>query len=252
MSLEEQAALLESPAGLAHGSSLGAVGNEINRLRDFQGAVQGPSTNSVHISNKPVSTKIATALTGNVPQAPQAAPAQLHTRAASRDKILWKPTSDSTGNLVVLYPYQAGDVTIKDATTGQVLAQGQSTGASNGFADTIRFPSPGSAFNNVILEDSTGTQIAVGQGANRIENIGGSEAFGQAIQAPTGIPDPGPAMKQEELMKANLINSLAAAKVNEIGNMRNSILADQMDGQQRSRELATLTNPIVSALGGGI
>ena len=108
--------------------------------------------------------------------------------AASRDRILWKPNSDSNGNLVILFPYSAGQVTIRDADTGEVLATGQSTGASNGFQDTIRFDRPGGAFSNVIVEDGSGRQIQIGNGANRIENINAGQPGGGVIQAPEGAP----------------------------------------------------------------
>lgn len=101
---------------------------------------------------------------------------------------LWKPSSERDGNLVILFPYEAGEVTIRDAETGEVLATGRSTGPSNDFADTIRFDQPGSAFNNVIVEDSTGRSISIGNGANRHDNIDVGDA-GETTDAGDGTPD---------------------------------------------------------------
>lgn len=84
---------------------------------------------------------------------------------------LWKPLSESDGNLVMLFPYVAGTVVIKDAHTGAVLDTGRSTGASNGYADTVRFSRPGSAYQNVVVEDQFGNQIFIANGSERIENI---------------------------------------------------------------------------------
>jgi hypothetical protein len=102
---------------------------------------------------------------------------------------LWKPSSERDGNLVILFPYEAGEVTIRDAETGEVLATGRSTGPSNEFADTIRFDKPGSAFNNVIVEDSTGRSITIGNGGNRHANIDVGEAGDPPTDAGDGTPD---------------------------------------------------------------
>ena len=106
--------------------------------------------------------------------------------------ILWKPISESDGNLVVLFPYQAGRVVIRDGNSGEVIAEGRSTGASNGFADTIRFGRPGSAFNNVIVEDATGRRFRVSTGSNRIEDIAVGDPGGSVIDAPIGAPATSP------------------------------------------------------------
>jgi hypothetical protein len=71
----------------------------------------------------------------------------------------------------MLFPYQAGNVTIRDANTGEVIDTGRSTGPSNGYADTVRFSRPGAAYQNVIVEDAFGNRIAIVNGAERIENI---------------------------------------------------------------------------------
>jgi hypothetical protein len=86
-------------------------------------------------------------------------------------QALWKPNSEKDGNLVMLFPYTVGEVTIRDANTGQVLAVGRSSGPSNGFADTIRFDRPGGAFQNVIAEDKYGNQIPISDGSQRMEGI---------------------------------------------------------------------------------
>ena len=86
-------------------------------------------------------------------------------------QALWKPNSERDGNLVMLFPYPVGEVTIRDANTGQVLAVGQSSGPSNGFADTIRFDRPGGAFQNVIVEDRYGNSIPISDGSQRMEGI---------------------------------------------------------------------------------
>ena len=98
---------------------------------------------------------------GNIPQGAQ----------QIQGSALWKPTSESDGNLVMLFPYQAGEVVIKDAKTGEVLDTGRSTGPSNGYADTVRFSKPGGAFQNVIVEDQFGNQIPIQDGSKRVENI---------------------------------------------------------------------------------
>ena len=88
-----------------------------------------------------------------------------------RGGALWKPASERDGNLVVLMPYPVGELTIRDANTGQVIAVGRSSGPSNGFADTIRFDRPGAAFQNVIIEDKYGNSIPVADGSQRLEGI---------------------------------------------------------------------------------
>lgn len=106
-------------------------------------------------------------------------------------QALWKPNSERDGNLVMLFPYPVGEVTIRDANTGQVLAVGQSSGPSNGFADTIRFDRPGGAFQNVIVEDRYGNSIPISDGSQRMEGIPvtGYAAPGAGMGA---IPNLGP------------------------------------------------------------
>jgi hypothetical protein len=100
--------------------------------------------------------------------------------------LLWKPVSESNGNLVILFPYAAGTVTIKDAATGQVLDTGTSTGPSNGYADTVRFNAPGASFQNVTLEDSAGNTFTIQDGSQRIEDLQGSGFASTISQLPGG------------------------------------------------------------------
>jgi len=106
-------------------------------------------------------------------------------------QALWKPNSEKDGNLVMLFPYPVGEVTIRDANTGQVLAVGRSSGPSNGFADTIRFDRPGGAFQNVIVEDRYGNSIPISDGSQRMEGISvtGYAAPGAGMGA---VPNLGP------------------------------------------------------------
>lgn len=101
---------------------------------------------------------------------------------------LWKPMSESDGNLVVLFPYRAGTVVIKDANTGEIIDTGRSTGPSNGYGDTIRFSRPGAAYREVIVEDSLGNAIYIKDGSQRIENI---EVRGGTGQTTSPFPSVG-------------------------------------------------------------
>jgi len=106
------------------------------------------------------------------PQSP-GAPGQPGEEAVTKSNVLWKPVSEK-GGLAVLFPYKAGQVVIKDAKTGEILDRGVSSGASNGYADTVRFSRPGTAFNDVIIEDSSGKQMYVRNGGMRNENLAAS------------------------------------------------------------------------------
>lgn len=86
--------------------------------------------------------------------------------AVTQTQTLWKPVSDSNGRLVVLYPYQAGAVSIYDADS-KLLDTGADAGPSNGYASTVRFSKPGSAFQNVVVVDSTGRSFNVADGSAR-------------------------------------------------------------------------------------
>ncbi len=89
----------------------------------------------------------------------------------TQGNILWKPFSDADGNLVILFPYESGGVTIEDRD-GNILAQGGQGEPSNGYADTVRIGAPGSAFQNVIVKDGAGNVFFVSEGSQRDENLG--------------------------------------------------------------------------------
>ena len=173
-------------------------------------------------------------------------------RAAQRDKILWKPTADHSGNLVVLFPYKPGTVTIRDADTGEVLGTGHSTGASNGFADTIRFDQPGGAYNNVILEDSTGTSFHVQEGQWRYENLGTGQ---QGEQVGDVLPEQGMVQKPptEEIdVKAQMAMSMASQLMGQTAQQAQGGVSQQIEDQKRSEAVASLINPVVQGLSGGL
>lgn len=86
--------------------------------------------------------------------------------AVTQTQTLWKPVADSGGMLVILYPYQAGAVSIYDADS-KLLDTGTDAGPSNGYASTVRFSKPGSAFQNVVVVDSTGRSFNVADGSAR-------------------------------------------------------------------------------------
>ena len=59
--------------------------------------------------------------------------------------FLWKPFSESNGNLVVLYSPDAGDPEIYDSE-GELIEVGVKHGGSNGYSQTARFSQPGSSY----------------------------------------------------------------------------------------------------------
>lgn len=82
--------------------------------------------------------------------------------------FLWKPTSDSNGNLVVLLPSgtRAGSATIRDPN-GNVIGNGRYSGVANGGREHYRFDTPGASFppnssvsfgNNSVSIPNTGTR----------------------------------------------------------------------------------------------
>ena len=79
-----------------------------------------------------------------------------HSSSSIAEGFLWKPESDSDGNLVILLPSnlvgKASGVRVL-SPEGNVLAQGRYGGIANGFRQHFRFDRPGSAFpNNSIVE----------------------------------------------------------------------------------------------------
>ncbi|MCB9466559.1 MAG: hypothetical protein H6682_22880 [Candidatus Eisenbacteria bacterium] len=72
------------------------------------------------------------------------------------DGFLWKPESESNGNLVVLVPkeyaHQVSSLQIQDGS-GAVLAEGRSNGYGNGGREHFRFDRPGGRFpEGVVVE----------------------------------------------------------------------------------------------------
>ena len=112
--------------------------------------------------------------------------------AINKSNILWKPVAENGGKLVVLFPKAVGNITIRDAETGQVLDTGRSTGPSNGYGDTVRFNKPGSAFKNVVIEDGDGNDLFVQDGSIRDENLaskrGKAEQVKRQSKASEGLP----------------------------------------------------------------
>lgn len=86
---------------------------------------------------------------------------------------LWKPVSESDGNLAILFEDDPGTVVIKDSE-GNVIATGRNTGKmpGNDGRTVIRFDRPGSSFENVIVERGDGRSFFVGNGGNRHEDNG--------------------------------------------------------------------------------
>lgn len=101
--------------------------------------------------------------------------------AADRRNILWKPVSESDGNLVILFPYKPGNVVIRDGE-GNIIARGRDTGPSNGYQATVRFDRPGSALNGVTVEDDSGRNFSVEDGGQRYENIPVSSNPGETTE----------------------------------------------------------------------
>lgn len=83
--------------------------------------------------------------------------------------FLWKPNSESNGNLVILTNNTTG-LSLVDLATGEVVEEGNNTGASNGRGATVRFQNSGSAYQNVAVVDSSGNVVAkIGDGSARVE-----------------------------------------------------------------------------------
>lgn len=196
----------------------------------------------------PVATGNITLSPDQVPQGPATVAPNLGapTKYADRGRLLWKPYSDSDGNLAVLMPYDPGGAVIKDKNTGEVLGTGRGIGRGNGFAQTYRFDQPGSAYNNAVLEFSDGTTFDVTDGSLRYENQGSGQS-GEAITASGGYVPP-PSMPEVD-MKAQMAMSLASQM---IGNPVQTPLSQQMDSESRSAEVGKLVSPIVQGLSQGI
>lgn len=168
------------------------------------------------------------------------------TKYADRSKLLWKPYSDSDGNLAVLMPYDPGGAVIRDKTTGEILGTGRGIGRGNGFAQTYRFDKPGSSYNNAVLEFSDGTTFDVTDGSLRYEDQGSGQP-GENITASGGYVPP-PSMPEID-MKAQLALSLASQYAQ---TPTQTPLSQQMDAETRSAEVGKLVSPIVQGLTQGI
>jgi hypothetical protein len=70
--------------------------------------------------------------------------------------FLWKPSSDSDGNLVILLPAgmtgQVAELEVMSPDGKTVLAKGKYTGAGNGMREHYRFGKPGASFHQAQLQ----------------------------------------------------------------------------------------------------
>lgn len=83
--------------------------------------------------------------------------------------FLWKPVSESTGNLVVLLPPgQKGPVTITDAN-GNVHT-GTFTGVANGGREHYRFPQAGSSYGQNATVTYGNVSVTIADGGSRYES----------------------------------------------------------------------------------
>lgn len=97
---------------------------------------------------------------------------------------LWKPVSESDGNLVIVFDEDPGNVVIKDKN-GKVIATGRNAGDIGDGRIAIRFDKPGSAYKDVLIEIGDGQSFYIDDGASRRHNITFSPA-GTTPNAPTG------------------------------------------------------------------
>jgi hypothetical protein len=97
--------------------------------------------------------------------------------------FLWKPVSDSDGNLAILLPPgmtgQVASVSVL-SPNGQVLAQGRSGGVGNGDREHFRFDRPGGAFPpgsivQITMKDGSQQQVVIEQPNVRNEGSGGGK-----------------------------------------------------------------------------
>lgn len=93
--------------------------------------------------------------------------------------FLWKPESDSNGNLVVLLPpgMKAKAVNVL-SPDGQVLASGADSGVGNGGRQHFRFKAPGGSFPpnckcQIVLANGQTQEITIPNPAMRNEGAGG-------------------------------------------------------------------------------
>ena len=83
--------------------------------------------------------------------------------------IVWKPVSESDGNLVILTPssFDSASVTITDAE-GNVIDTGTSMGRTNGNRHTYRFSMPGAGYGNNVYLNIGSRRYLINNGAARI------------------------------------------------------------------------------------
>lgn len=93
--------------------------------------------------------------------------------------FVFKPVSDSDGNLVILLPTsftgQVEDIFLKDEE-GNVVEEGNAQGPTNGDRETFRFQNPGAEYpNNIIVEllltDGSIVQYEILDPSERYENL---------------------------------------------------------------------------------
>lgn len=85
--------------------------------------------------------------------------------------FLWKPASDSDGNLVILLPNSFPStemVTVTEPSLGTIT--GRFTGRTNGDRPTYRFPKSGASFESDSVVKFTGFELTVPDGSLRYEN----------------------------------------------------------------------------------
>ena len=93
--------------------------------------------------------------------------------------FLWKPSSDSDGNLVILLPAgmtgQVADLEVLSPDGKTVLAKGKYTGAGNGMREHYRFGKPGASFPpgsivKVTMSNGTQKEIKIPNPGSRMES----------------------------------------------------------------------------------
>jgi hypothetical protein len=108
---------------------------------------------------------------------------------AASGGFLYKPVSDTTGNLVILMPPQyAGQVSsvALRGPTGEILENGQFSGNGNGGRDHFRFSRPGSGYpDNLTVEVTlnSGEVVKYLIGDSSARNEGGEPSSGGASES---------------------------------------------------------------------
>ena len=114
----------------------------------------------------------------------------------SSNEFLWKPQSESNGNLVVLLPSSlTGNIDSVEVLgpNGEPLATGSSAGVANGGREHFRFNKPGGSFPNgssvrVTLRDGRTMNIPVGNTASRNTSNGVSAGNASGVGAAVNQP----------------------------------------------------------------